>query len=178
MAAKKAKAKSVNAAQSRSEAEQLLGEIGQLQRQITSLEADMNEKLSTVKEKFEAEAAPLNEAIEEKFEALQTWAESNREDLCKDGGKTARLSTGELVWRVSPPAVRVTGSAAVLDALKSRGLDRFIRSKEEVNKEAILNERDTLPRIPGVEIVQTEEFSAKPFESEIERTKTSKRSAA
>jgi phage host-nuclease inhibitor protein Gam len=63
--------------------------------------------------------------------------------------KTVALTTGEIGWRLRPPKVVVRGVEAVLDKLKRMGLDRFIRTKEEINKEAILNEPDAVARVPA-----------------------------
>lgn len=43
----------------------------------------------------------------------------------------------------------VRGADAVLELLRSKGLIRFIRVKEEVNKEAILNEPEAVQGLPG-----------------------------
>jgi len=44
---------------------------------------------------------------------------------------------------------------------------RFIREKEEVNKEAILNEQDAVKHVPGISISQGEDFMVVPFEVEL-----------
>ena len=69
--------------------------------------------------------------------------------------------------RMRPPSVRVTGSEAVLDALRRMGLRRFIREREEVNKDAILNEPDAVADVPGISISQGEDFVVVPFEAEL-----------
>jgi len=63
--------------------------------------------------------------------------------------------------------VRVTGVDAVLDFLRRLGLDRFIRRKEEINREAILNEPEAVACIPGITISQAEDFVVSPFEVEL-----------
>jgi phage host-nuclease inhibitor protein Gam len=63
--------------------------------------------------------------------------------------------------------VRVTGAEAVLDVLRKLGLARFIREKEEVNKEAILNEPEAVSHVPGISISQGEDFVVVPFEAEL-----------
>ena len=63
--------------------------------------------------------------------------------------------------------MRVTGAEAVLDALRRMGLKRFIREKEEVNKDAILNEPAAVAHVPGIAISQGEDFVVVPFEAEL-----------
>lgn len=177
-AKKKTKTPAVRAAQTRAEAEQLLSEIGSLQRQVTDVESEMNEQLSAIKAQAGEKAGLLNAAIDAKFAALHLWAEANRSQLLVDGAKTAQLATGELQWRLPPPSVKVTGQDVVLERLKLKGLQRFIRTKEEVDKVAILADPEAVAKIPGIKLVQDEQFIAKPFESEIERAATSTRSEA
>lgn len=170
MAAKKkiVKAPTVQAAQSRDEAELLLADIGASQREVTRIEADMNDELSSIKAKFEEAAKPFNQAIQEKLLALQMWAEANRADLLPKGKKTVQLATGEVQWRNPPPSVRITGADAVLEILRLKKLERFIRTKEEINKEAILADQEAVAGVKGISITQVEHFVAKPFEAEIE----------
>lgn len=168
------KAAAVAAPRDRAEAEQLLAEIGSLQRQVGRLEDRMNDQLTKMKKTTEDLARPLNAQIAVKFQALHVWAEANRAGLCRGRAKTARLATGEVSWRMTPPAVRVRGVAAVIGRLKRLGLADLLRSKEEINKEAILADPKRVEGIEGIAIAQREEFVAKPFESQIERAEPAK----
>lgn len=63
------------------------------------------------------------------------------------------------------PASASGGAEAVIAYLKAQGLHGFVRSKEEVNKEAMLNQLDKARGLPGVTIVTgLEDFSITPFE--------------
>jgi len=63
----------------------------------------------------------------------------------------------------------VRGAESVLELLKVKGLERFIRTKEEVNKEAILNEPDAVEALPGVTINRDiEDFAIVPFEQGVQ----------
>ena len=142
--------------------------IGDLQRQHARVSADLNDKIAKLTE----EAAPNLEALSKQLISLQkgvqTYCEANREELCGKG-KTANLVTGEVQWRQRPPSVKVTGTDAVLAWLKKMGLDRFIRTKEEVNKEAMLNEQEAAKDVPGITIqTGVEDFVIVPFEVDTE----------
>ncbi len=168
--AKQAKAtKTAPAIRTQEEAELVLSELGTIQRAVKAVELEMNDKMSVLKAKYEAEAQPMNAAIEEKTAMLYDWAEENKALILRDGSKTAKLATGELSWRTTPPAVRFKSADTVVDNLKRLGLERFVRTKEEPNKEAILTEPDAVKGVAGITITQSEMFVAKPFESEIER---------
>ncbi|GAA4650815.1 host-nuclease inhibitor Gam family protein [Kistimonas scapharcae] len=158
----------------REQAEQLLHDIGRLQRQVATIETAMNDRLSDVKRTFEDQVKPLNQGIDEAFEGLRIYCEANRDQLCKGNSKTVTLATGKVFWRKTPPRVTVRGMDIVLETLKKLRLKRAIRTKEEVNKEAILLEPEKYTAIPGINITSREEFGVEPFESEIEKAVTVK----
>lgn len=164
----KTPAAAITVPQNRDNAAQAVAEIGRLSRDLDRLTADMNDELATVKARHEETAEPIRLKIEALTTGVQTWAEANRDTLTQHGKvKTAALTTGEIAWRLRPPSVRVTGAEAVLDVLRRLGLKRFIREKEEVNKEAILNEPEAVAHVPGISISQGEDFVVVPFEAEL-----------
>lgn len=143
-------------------------EIGERQRQLVRLETHMNDELACVRERFESVAEPHRQRIASLQYGVQIWCEANREQLTQGGKvKTAAFTTGEIQWRTRPPSVRVTGAEAVLDLLRRMGLGRLIRTREEVNKEAILNEPEAVATVPGIAISQGEDFIVVPFEAEL-----------
>lgn len=156
--------------QSREDAQAAIKTIGDLQREHTRLGADLNDAIANLTEAAAPSLKQLSERIMELQAGVQTWCESNREDICGKG-KSANLITGEVSWRQRPPSVSVRGSEAVLACLKTLGLTGFIRTKEEVNKEAMLNEPDKARTIPGVSIVTgVEDFIITPFEVETQES--------
>lgn len=162
----------VQVPQSRDQVAGAIGEIGEHQRELERIRADMNEELAAVKERWESQATPHAEKIEALTQGVQVWCEANRETLTRGGKvKTAAFATGEVSWRVNPPSVRITGADAVLDALRRMGLKRFIREKQEVNREAILNEPEAVEHVPGIRISQREDFAVMPFEAELAEAK-------
>jgi phage host-nuclease inhibitor protein Gam len=142
--------------------------IGDLQRQITVAQAEMNDAIAEITERYQ----PLLEGIKEQIKPLQAgvqvWCEANRHDLTRGGKvKTASFVTGEVQWRQRPPSVSVRGVDGVMLLLVKLGLDRFIRVKNEINKDAILNEPDAVRGVPGINIVTgVEDFVIAPFEVE------------
>ena len=169
-----AKPKKVKAAaaqgvlQSRDDVVAAIGEIGRAIRERTRIEARMSDQMADLKTYYEEMAAPHAARIIELQAGVQAWCEAHRDELTQGGKtKTVALPTGEVKWRTTPPAVQVRGAEAVMALLVDRGLDRFIRVKAEVNKEAILNEPDVSADVPGITIVQREEFIVEPFEAEL-----------
>lgn len=159
----------IQAPQSREEAAACVRLIGEASRAIARLEADMNDDLARIKEKAEAAAEPYRVVARDMTIGLKAWCDANRAALT-DGGKRkfADLGTGRVEWRLAPPKVTIRGLEAALAAIKTLGLP-FLRSKEEIDKEAMLREPDKARLVPGVTIGSAGEmFAVEPFEAEIE----------
>jgi len=155
--------------QTRDEVAEAIAKIGQHQRERAIIEAAMNGDLAERKAAFEAQAKPHADAISELTQGIATWCEANRATITAGGKvKFAEFATGEVKWRLRPPSVVIKGVDKVLEGLKSLGLDRFLRTKEEIDKEAILREPDALKGVRGVSITQKEDFVVVPFETKLE----------
>ncbi|MDF3868726.1 host-nuclease inhibitor Gam family protein [Pseudomonas denitrificans (nom. rej.)] len=144
--------------------------IGDLQRELTRLETAMNDEIGKITERYSSPAEDLKQRITVLQTGVQSWCEANRAELTENHRvKFANLVTGEVQWRIRPPSVSVRGADAVLELLRTKNLIRFIRVKEEVNKEAILNEPDAVVGLPGVTVHRgIEDFAIVPFEQEVQ----------
>lgn len=142
--------------------------IGDLQREASRLETEMNDAIAEIAEKFAARIAPIKTDIETLSKGVQGWCEANRDELTNGGKvKTANLVTGDVSWRVRPPSVSIRGMDAVMETLERLGLQRFIRTKQEINKEAILLEPKAVAGVAGITVKSgIEDFSIIPFEQE------------
>ena len=140
--------------------------IGDLQREALRLETEMNDAIGDITQRY----SPILESIKEDLNVLikgvQSWCEANRDELTNNGKtKTANLITGEVQWRNRPPSVSIRGTDAVLETLIRLGLERFVRTKQEINKEAILNEPAAVSGVSGITVKSgIEDFSIVPFE--------------
>ncbi len=151
------------------EAAEFLCQIGKERRAIDKIQANLNEQVDELKTQAMADAGPHQEKVNQLVEGLFAFAEANRNELT-DGGKhkTVELPTGIFAWRMTPPAVNLRGVKEIIASLKTLGLTRFIRTKEEVDKEAMLKEKEVAATVKGVTISQQEEFVVKPAELEVE----------
>ncbi|HFV4424444.1 TPA: host-nuclease inhibitor Gam family protein, partial [Escherichia coli] len=129
---------------------------------------EMNDAIAEITEKFAARIAPIKTDIETLSKGVQGWCEANRDELTNGGKvKTANLVTGDVSWRVRPPSVSIRGMDAVMETLERLGLQRFIRTKQEINKEAILLEPKAVAGVAGITVKSgIEDFSIIPFEQE------------
>lgn len=144
--------------------------LGDLQRDFARAQADMNDEIAAITKKYQPKLELLNERIETLQKGVQTYCEAHRDELTNAGKvKFANFITGEVNWRQRPPSVSIRGAEAVLETLARMGLTRFIRSTQEPNKEAILNEPDAVRGIAGITVVTgVEDFVITPFEANAE----------
>ena len=165
----KAAAAQFPVAQNRDQAVAYIKLIGDHQRDRARLKADMDDKITALREEYDRLMKPHNESIAELSKGVQTWAEANRDDLTQGGRvKSVNLMTGEVKWRITPPSVKLIRVKEAMEELKQKFLSRFIRTKEEVNKEAILADQEAVSGCSWIRIEQSEDFVIVPFETELE----------
>lgn len=186
---KRLKAPAADAPQSRDEVANLIKELGDLQREALRAETVMNDAIAEITQAHAPAIAARQAQIEDRLVRVQSWCESNRTDLTRDGEvKSANLVTGEIGWRTDPPSVRVSNADEVILRLDELDLaEAWTRSKREVNKEAILADRSLsngedspakdaalarlakLAEIAGLNIsAGKEKFFVVPFEQQVE----------
>lgn len=171
MAKAKTRAANLPVPQSREEAAKYVHDIGAAQRRIARIEADMNDAIASAKKQAEYLAAPLRDQVETLTNGLRIWADANRDALTDSNKrKYADLGTGKVEWRLSPPKVTIRGLEQVIERIKALKLaDKFLRVKEEINKEAMLADPEAATGIVGVSIgTAGESFSVEPFEAEVQ----------
>ncbi len=160
--------------QNRSEAAAAIAKVGTLQAEIDKIEAEIEAEVLAIK----AARASRIEAIRKDRNSIVTglcaFASANREKLLSEsGGKTIGFATGSLAWRYSPPAVAVADDDQMIAYLKKIGQAKYIRTKEELDRESLLRDREKIS-IRGVGFSQREDFIVKPNEkcSEVKKTRT------
>ena len=129
--------------------------------------------------KLQSEAAPgltlYDEAINEKTDLLCAWAEANPGQFPKDK-KSIALLAGTLGFRTGTPKLALLSRRfnwEIVLANVQRLIPKFIRNKPEIDKEAILAERDNETLLTaitgcGLKITQDESFYVEPNLTETE----------
>jgi phage host-nuclease inhibitor protein Gam len=155
---------------SRQDAAEQIRTIGDLTREHARLTAELNDQVAAITSGYQARLDGLAQRRDALQQGVQAWCEAHRAELTKDGKvKSANLVTGEVQWRQRPPSVRITGAEAVMDTLLRLGLERFVRVKNEVNKEAILAEPSAVQGVAGISITTgVEDFVITPYEIDTE----------
>jgi len=169
MSKAKLKTQAVPAAQTRDEAEQAVHRMGGLQRELTRRETTLNDQVAKLKTEAETAARPLQDELVELQAKVQGFCEANRADLTNGGKtKTVLFGTGKVFWRARPASVSVRGVEAVIAYLKSNLKGRFIRTKEEIDKDAMLADKDAARLVPGIKIgSEGEDFVIEPLEVQL-----------
>lgn len=152
--------------QTREEVEVAIKEVGDLQRELQRVATHQNDELAAITEKYAPQITELQEQIKPLQKAIEVWCEANRAELTNNGKtKTGSFNTGEVQWRQRPPSVLIRKADDVIEQLHRLGLSRFIRTKEELNKESMLAEAELAATIKGITIkTGVEDFVITPFE--------------
>jgi phage host-nuclease inhibitor protein Gam len=174
--AKKTKMTAIDVPQTDAAANALLQEYGEHFNTLAKLEGGMNDALAKVKATFEELSAPHQERMKIIFLQLTSWGAAHRDRLTENGkSKTVQLPAGQVGWRLRPPSVRWVKGMKVEDiiaAIKNAGMRRFLRVKEEPNKDRMLEEPEAAALIPGVVIGSAgEDFFLSPFGAELAEPK-------
>jgi len=163
----KAKAK-LEVPQSRDELAQYIKRIGDMNRKMQCDTAEMNDAIAHITQTYQPRLDAQKGDINLCQEGVQAYCEANRDELTNGRKiKTVNLITGEIAWRINPPSVRISKVKAVVEMLKRLKLNRFLREKTEINKDAIALEPEAVRDLAGITIVSgVEEFIITPFEQE------------
>lgn len=152
---------------SRAQLDEAMSEIRELtlSRNAHALELERRKKLAD--EQCGPAIELANVAIDRLTESVRAWAEANPAEF----GKFKSLDTthGTLGFRTGTPKLKTIAGWTwdrVLEGLRALKRTAFIRTKEEVNKDAIIEARDRLLdgglRVMGIRVVQEETFFIEP----------------
>lgn len=118
------------------EVDTCLSEIGTIDRELALLEASQNEQIDRIKANTKATAQPLHDKKSGIELAIKEFCEANRGEFAKV--KTKPLTFGAVGFRLSTK-IMIKRVADTLQALKDLKLLTCIRTKEELDKEAMKN---------------------------------------
>lgn len=151
----------------RAKAEALLGEVATLTIERNRQKNELDGILTTAREQFEGGIGAVQKQIDEKAALLEVWASSHPEEFPKDR-KSLALLHGVIGFRTGTPKLglitRKWTWETVLEAV-GRILPNFVRNKPEVDREAIIAQRDELAEflpMVGLKVTQAESFFIEP----------------
>ncbi len=154
------------------EADIFVGLIGLSQNEIDRQEAQAEKAITRIRERLRARTEQVRKDRNALMTGIFAFAQSRRDNLIEanDGKKTIELSNGTFGWRFTPPAVSIEDDALFIAECKRWGFLTYIRTKEEVDREALLANR---PKIGYLSFTHKEEFVVKPAKArEVAKTRT------
>lgn len=143
-----------------SEVEKLEREIAQKLLAIETAELDAAKKIGEINGELTLVVGPLTVEAIALAKQVRAYAEARKNELTENGKYTlASLGANASVqWAKLPASVHFKSAEEVLGHLKRLKLTRFIRKTEEVNKQALLEDRDSAKKVPGLTISEGEKF--------------------
>jgi phage host-nuclease inhibitor protein Gam len=159
--------------ESRLEAETHVNLVTSLVNERRGVASEMDEQILNLKKEYELQLANLDVQIKVGTDNLEAWALANPEEFGK--AKSIEFLAGRIGFRTGTPKLTLLSRAwswdKVLAAIQKFGF-QFVRTKEEVDKEAILAfaaaeadkaRLDSKVLAPiGVKITQGESFFVEP----------------
>ena len=137
------------------EANMVLKEIGLLERELESIDADAHKRIAEIKTDAVKKGEPVRKQIADDSALLGAFASYNKAELFKDK-KSVQLSFGIFGYRKS---ISISVKKTTLELLKKLKLHKYIRVKEDVDKEAMAGlPDDTLEQVDSVRKVKDDFF--------------------
>jgi phage host-nuclease inhibitor protein Gam len=133
----------------------VLKEIGILEKELEGIDADAHKRIAEVKTDAAKKGEDIRKRITDNSALLGAFAAYNKGELFKDK-KTVQLSFGTFGYRKS---TSISVKKTTLELLKKLKLKKYIRIKEEVDKEAMASLNDeTLSQVDAVRKVKDDFF--------------------
>lgn len=162
------------------EMQTLVLEILQLTAEQQKLAAKQDKEVAAIKAEYEPYFTRLETSVELRMAKAMAWANAHPELFTKT--KSVQMANGIVGFRTSPPALTLLSRDWSWDdvvlALKEHNFKAYIRTKEEVNKESIMQDRETIGAAKlkemGLRVRQKEKFYVDPELTDVERVQTIK----
>lgn len=158
------------------EANQALKELCLIISRRQKAEAQLNAKITLLRDKYDTEAAPDNVRDAQIRAQVEEYFTVNKDEYFSETTRSLKLTFAQVDFRFHPPAVAVrkVGKwtiAKVIEAIKQTFPDRdtWVRTKEELNKDVLVTAMPEDLAQVGLEIARKESFGITPFLEELER---------
>lgn len=143
----------------RAQAEGALAEMAALDRDLSGIEVEMQERIDAAKAEASQKSLALVTRRKELADAVAVFAKLNRQELFAKA-KSLDLGFGVIGFRLSTKIAQVRGITVemTLEKLRQYGLADGIRIKEEINKETALGWPDERLELVGLRRQQADTF--------------------
>ena len=143
----------------RAQAEGALAEMAALDRDLSGIEVEMQERIDAAKAEASQKSLALVTRRKELADAIAVFAKLNRQELFAKA-KSLDLGFGVIGFRLSTKISQLRGVTVemTLEKLRQYGLADGIRIKEEINKETALGWPDERLELVGLRRQQADTF--------------------
>ncbi len=124
------------------QAEAAVADLTAAMKYRRELEARCDAELLKVRSRYEATFARIDAAVQPRLAALRDWAEAS--PAAFEARKSIEFAAGTVGFRTNPPKLKTLRGFTwemVVRSLRAGGLGRFIRVREEVDREALIAAR-------------------------------------
>lgn len=161
------KIKQITKEVTRDEAESAFAQLAVADAKKQELTSKMDGEIAKIREKYADKINECEETIEEQKPVLEAFALQHPELF--DKKKSLEMSHGKIGFRTGMPKLKPMKGwtwSAITDMVKEK-LNKYLRVSEEVNKEALLADRNDLVvqqamKECHIEVVQDEPFFIEP----------------
>jgi phage host-nuclease inhibitor protein Gam len=150
----------------RDDASRLVHEIAELTVEERDQKNEMDAAILAIREKYSARLNEIKSEVSEKTSLVQAWAQANPEAFGKL--RSIQFECGRVGYRTGTPKLKLLNRKWTWEsclAAVQKILPAFIRNKPEIDKEAIINQREELAEylpLVGMKIEQDETFFIEP----------------
>lgn len=158
----------------RDQAEAVLEQIARATIARDRLTAEMELKLTNVRAEYEGRLTALAQELDGAMPILQRWAEEHPDEF--GARKSMEMVHGTIGFRTGTPKLKLIPGKTWLRVLESLAgvFPEYIREKMEVNKEALIADREKLGddrlRLVGLRVTRDETFFVEPKREEAAAT--------
>ncbi len=157
--------KKITEAQALEAAKEWLGADVELQ----TTQAKKRKETTAITQRYEAAERELIGKRDKAQAIIEQYANENRNELLPKGAKSAKFGGATISWKTSPPSLKIAEGldiADVLEKMEAEGMNDYIITKYEIDKNGIIRNADSLaddllPKL-GLSIESKETFSVKP----------------
>lgn len=133
--------------ETRAAADLMLAEIAKLETMIKDEELDATAACELIRDQLADATENLRRALAVRVKALQTWAKKDEKSW---PGRTCELMHGKVYFRLPQAAIKeLLEVETIVERLRARKMTSCIRTKEEIDKEALAAYRDDVIEAVG-----------------------------
>ena len=147
---------------SREELENVLGRYAAAIIERDAVKAEMESRITEIRAGYEERSAALDKRLDLLFSDIECYLANNPGEI-PAGRKSLELLHGTVGYRTGNPTVRLprgVDEADICRDLREAGLPDYVRTREEVNREAVLAADDAMRgtlAAHGVKVTQTKD---------------------